>query len=119
MFLIYYFLSYVLPYVTILNKIIGSIRFQFYPENCIVFLTGNTITKSTKSYIVGNFSNIRNYPKVCPNLYICLSIYLDSHPLDGDLVIIGSNGEVQFYTEVCPAFYLQCTLCALKFVGDL
>ena len=47
----------------------GQIRinFRFYPEKTQFLLMDNTITKSTKSYIVGNFSNFRIYLDKLPD----------------------------------------------------
>ena len=74
-----------------------QINFRFYLENIIVFLTGNTITKSTQIYILGNFSNIRIYPEVCPDL--SESIQITIHWID-----------IQFYSEVTGSPVLSRSL---------
>jgi hypothetical protein len=66
------------------------IYFLLYPDqfpHFYFFLTGNTITKSIQSYIVGNFSNFWIYQEVCPDL--SESIWIDIHWI-----------EIRFYSEV-------------------
>ena len=64
-----------------------QINFWFYRENFVVFLTGNTIRKSTKSYKVGLFLNSPIHPEVCPEL-------------SGSVRIAIHWIEIRFYSEV-------------------